>query len=41
MDRETIERAINVRRSDGIFFCEYYDLKIKSREIAAGERYYK
>jgi hypothetical protein len=23
------------------FFCKYYDLKIKSREIAAGEWYYK
>ena len=23
------------------FFCKYYDLKIKSREIAAGELYYK
>ena len=22
-------------------FCKYYDLKIKSREIAAGELYYK
>ena len=25
----------------GMVFCKYYDLKIKSREIAAGELYYK
>ena len=33
----------NMQKSSAtsVVFCKYYDLKIKSREIAAGELYYK